>query len=325
MGVVDDLDRPLACHEVVDTHDVDEARLVGSRLFRDHQLIPDKDGAPFRARLRSTVVGGMTLNYVDYSAGVRIVTTEQSSGFLVHIPLTGRADITCGRDAVSSDAATAAVIDPADRLEMTWSSGTPLVIVGMDRERIEQHLRVTLGRSLDRPLRFGLGMDLTSPAARAWLNVMNLLLREVSAAADPPMAMQHLEGLAFQRFLLAQPNTYSSALHDERPAAPRAVQKAISLIENHAAEPLSVEDIAEAVGVGVRALQVGFRRFAETTPMSYLREVRLRQVRSELLAADPSTVSVTDIAMRWQFLHAGRFAVQYRERFGEKPSTTLHR
>lgn len=327
MGVVDDVDRPapLACHEVIDTEDVEEARLVGSRLFRDHQLIPERDGSPFRARLRSTVVGGMTLNYVDYSAGVRIVTTEPSSGFLVHIPLTGRADITCGRDAVFADPATAAVIDPSDRLEMTWSSGTPQLIVGIDRERIEQHLRRAIGRTLDRPLRFGLGMDLTSSAARAWLNVMNLLLREVSAADDPPLAMEQLEGLAFQRFLLAQPSTYSSALHDERPAAPRAIQKAMSLIEHHAAEPLSVEDIAEAVGVGVRALQMGFRRFADTTPMSFLRDVRLRHVHSELMAADPTSVSVTDVAARWQFLHAGRFAVQYRERFGEKPSTTLHR
>lgn len=318
------MDRLLAGHEVADTQDVEEARLVGNRLFRDHQLIPENDGSPFRARLRSTVVGGMTLSYVDYSAGVRIVTAEPSSGFLVHIPLTGRSDITCGRDALSSDPATAAVVDPADRLEMTWSSGTPHLIVGIDRERLEQHLSRTLGRALDRPLRFGLGMDLTTPTARAWLNVMNLLLGEVSAE-DAPVALDHLEGLAFQRFLLAQPSTYSSALHDDRPAAPRAVRKAISLIEHHAAEPLSVEDIAEAVGVGVRALQTGFRRFADTTPMSYLRDVRLRQVHAELLAAEPGSVSVTEVAARWQFLHAGRFAVQYRERFGEKPSATLQR
>src|SRR5262245_8059730 len=90
MGVVDDLDRPLASYEVVDTHDVEEARVVGGRVFRDHQLIPQQDGTTFRALLRSTVVGGMTLTYVDYSAGVRIVTTQPSSGFLVHIPLTGR-------------------------------------------------------------------------------------------------------------------------------------------------------------------------------------------------------------------------------------------
>jgi hypothetical protein len=81
MGVVDDSGQlALACHEVVDTTDVDEARLVGARLFRNHQRTPEADGSAFRAVLRSAVVGGMTLNYVDYRAAVRIVTTAPSSG-----------------------------------------------------------------------------------------------------------------------------------------------------------------------------------------------------------------------------------------------------
>ncbi|WP_163573595.1 AraC family transcriptional regulator [Fodinicola feengrottensis] len=330
MGVVEDSGPPvpalsLACHEVIDTTDVEEARLVGSRIFRNHQLTPASDHSTFRAVLRSTTVGGMTLTYVDYRAGVRIVTTAPASGFLVHVPLTGRADITCGRHVAISDPATAVVVDPSERLDMTWATGTPQMIVRIDRERLEQHLRRTLDRTLDRPLRFGLGMDLTSEAARRWLNIMNLMLREVSVSAAEPAALEHLEALVFQRFLLAQPNTYSNALRVERSVAPRVIQKAMSLIENHSAEQLTVEDIAEAVGVGVRSLQSGFRRFADTTPMNYLRDVRLRQVHAALKAADPATGNVTEVALRCGFLHAGRFAVQYRERFGEKPSTTLRR
>lgn len=316
---------PLAYYEVIDTTDVEEARLVGSRIFRNHQLQPDADRSAFRAVLRSAVVGGLTLSYVDYRVGVRISTTVPSSGFLVHIPLTGRADIRCGRDTAISDPATAVVIDPSDHLDMTWSQEAPQLVVCIDRERLEQHLRRTLGRTLDRPLRFGLGMDLKSAAARAWLNIVDLLLRELATSAHEPLAVAELEALAFQRFLLAQPSTFSSALSDERPVAPRAIQKAMSLVEDHATEPLTVEEIAEAVGVGVRSLQAGFRRFADTTPMSYLRDVRLNRVHEELRAADPGSVSVTEVAARWGFLHAGRFAVQYRERFGEKPSTTLRR
>ena len=313
----------LARHEVVDTTDVDEARLVGSRIFRDHQLLPETGDTAFRAVLRSTVVGGLTLNYADYRAAVRIVTTAPSNGFLVHIPLTGRAEIKCGRDAVASDPATAVVVDPAERLDMTWSSGTPQLIVVIDRGRLEEHLRRVLGRTLDRPVRFTLGMDLTTTAARAWIGIMTLLLHE--ATAGEPVAMAQMESLILQRFLLAQPNSYSGALREEQPVAPRAIRKAMALIENHAAEPLTVEDIAEAVGIGIRSLQDGFRRFADTTPMSYLRDVRLRKVHAELLAAEPGGTTVTEIAVRWGFLHAGRFSVLYRERFGEKPSTTLHR
>jgi transcriptional regulator GlxA family with amidase domain len=59
--------------------------------------------------------------------------------------------------------------------------------------------------------------------------------------------------------------------------------------------------------------------------MSYLRRLRLDHVRAELLKADPRLVSVTEVATRWGFLHQSRFAQQYRQRFGELPSATLHR
>ena len=35
--------------------------------------------------------------------------------------------------------------------------------------------------------------------------------------------------------------------------------------------------------------------------------------------------SITEIAGRWGFSHMGRFAVEYRKRFGEPPSQTLRR
>jgi transcriptional regulator GlxA family with amidase domain len=66
----------------------------------------------------------------------------------------------------------------------------------------------------------------------------------------------------------------------------------VDIIEGHAAEPLTVEDVAEAVGIGVRALQQGFRRYLDTTPTNYLRDVWFRRVRAELAASDPTTTSV---------------------------------
>ena len=59
--------------------------------------------------------------------------------------------------------------------------------------------------------------------------------------------------------------------------------------------------------------------------MAYVRRIRLGRVRAELLRSDPSTVRVTDVAMRWGFMHLSRFAEQYRELFNELPSVTLHR
>jgi AraC-like DNA-binding protein len=57
--------------------------------------------------------------------------------------------------------------------------------------------------------------------------------------------------------------------------------------------------------------------------MAYVREVRLERARADLMSDDPSLGSVTDIALKWGFAHLGRFAVEYKRRFGESPSATL--
>jgi transcriptional regulator GlxA family with amidase domain len=125
--------------------------------------------------------------------------------------------------------------------------------------------------------------------------------------------------------LLGAPNTYSSWLaEDGGSMTPRCVRKAVELIEAHAHEPLTVEDIAEAVGCSVRALQSGFRQHLGSSPLTYLRDVRLELVHEDLLNAGPSRgVSVTEVALNRGFTHLGRFAQAYRERFGVAPSETL--
>ena len=89
-------------------------------------------------------------------------------------------------------------------------------------------------------------------------------------------------------------------------------------------QPLTLAEIAQATGIGARALQEAFRRHRGTTPTGYLRDARLSRVHRELLAADPTHgVTVTAIAARWGFAHRGRFAAAYRQAYGRSPQQTL--
>jgi tetratricopeptide (TPR) repeat protein len=62
--------------------------------------------------------------------------------------------------------------------------------------------------------------------------------------------------------------------------------------------------------------------FLRTTPLGWVRRLRLSLARQRLLDADHEA-TVTDIALASGFSQLGRFAVQYREHFGELPSQTL--
>lgn len=58
----------------------------------------------------------------------------------------------------------------------------------------------------------------------------------------------------------------------------------------------------------------------QISPVTYLRALRLNQVRTELRRE--CTATVGEIAARWGFWHPSRFAADYRAMFGELPSAT---
>jgi AraC-like DNA-binding protein len=109
-----------------------------------------------------------------------------------------------------------------------------------------------------------------------------------------------------------------------RPAVPsRAVRAAQEYVDAHVDSALTVQQIAAAAGVSVRALQLGFQRDLRSTPLQYVRRRRLEAARAALLAAGPDEMLISELAQRWGFTNSGRFTAQYAALFGELPSVTL--
>ncbi|MFD8708677.1 helix-turn-helix transcriptional regulator [Kitasatospora sp. NPDC059648] len=134
-------------------------------------------------------------------------------------------------------------------------------------------------------------------------------------------AAQHLAAVT----LAALPHTGRAdpAPADRTDATPGALRRAIAFIEANADRETSLADIAAAAFVTPRALQYAFRRHLDTTPLGYLRRVRLDAAHRDLLAADPATATVTGIAMHWGFAHPGHFAGLYRAAYRRTPGETL--
>ena len=105
---------------------------------------------------------------------------------------------------------------------------------------------------------------------------------------------------------------------------PGPVRKALDLVQADPAHAWTLGEIALGCGVGRRTLQRQFRRFLGRMPMECVRDIRLDRARRELLRPS-GRVNITEIAGRCGFRHFGRFAAQYRRRFGEPPSVTLRR
>ncbi|MGB5216504.1 MAG: helix-turn-helix domain-containing protein [Anderseniella sp.] len=107
-------------------------------------------------------------------------------------------------------------------------------------------------------------------------------------------------------------------------AGARYVAKAEEYMRANLDEPLTVSEIAAAIGVSPRSLQLAFRKMRSAAPREILALMRLHLVH-EKLKSDKSGAGVTDIALECGIANIGRFASSYREMFGEKPSTTRRR
>ncbi|MFG3441304.1 AraC family transcriptional regulator [Nonomuraea sp. NPDC047897] len=307
--------------------DLDEVRDEVARVFCPHRLDLAGTASPLSARFNSVQFGSVRISYLDYGADVRIEPGDLDTFFLVMIPLAGRSLIRCGDQEIVSTPATAALPSPTRHLDMRWAAGNPQLLVKFERAAVERSLEQLLGEPLDRPVVFHLGMDLTTGWARAWRGMADLIVREAEyddGLAAQPLAVAHLENGLLTSLLTMQPSNYWERLAAPRPPAlPKVVRRALEFMEQHAHLPITTEDVARAVAVSGRSLQEGFRAHVGRTPMAQLREVRLARAHADLTAGDPARCTVTSVAARWGFLHQGRFAALYRQRYDRHPSQTL--
>jgi AraC-like DNA-binding protein/quercetin dioxygenase-like cupin family protein len=146
-----------------------------------------------------------------------------------------------------------------------------------------------------------------------------------AGAAPAPLVIGAAARLLAATALTVFPNTAVTgpATGDRRDAQPATVRRAVSFIEANADQDITIADIAAAARVTTRAVQLAFRRHLHTTPMAYLRQVRLSHAHRQLQAADPSHETVTTIAYRWGFGSPSRFTAYYRSAYGVTPSQTL--
>ena len=316
----------LAGHTLFRTDSLEEAREQVARVFCPHRLTTASGGGSLATVHNRVDLGDIALNFLDYGAAVDIDPGELSSFFLVQMPLSGGSTVACGRQVIESDVSMASVPDPTAPLSMRWHDASPHLLVYVARHVAERRLERLLGHPLIAPLRFSLGMDLTTTQARSWRRLVDLAVAdaEIGGMSLVPEARAQLVDLILTGLLTTHEHNYSAHLaRNAKPAAPRMIREALAIVEADPARQVTVTELAQAAGCSIRSLQEGFQRYVGCSPTEFLRDWRLQRVHDALERSEPSATTIADVAYAHGFTHLGRFAQAYRRRFGELPSHTL--
>lgn len=314
-------------HRVAISRDVDHARQSLSEVFLPVDFRSGRASTTFGMQLNALTVGRVTCGYMSFSDAVSIQTAE-AENYHVDIPTAGRATMRAGLGSpIHGTEQTAGIFMPGRPVQISSEDRFSQLSLMIPRDHLQLELQNLLGGELSRPLEFRGEIDLTTHGARAMMQAVQIIdeaSKQAGGLLAHPLAARQLEQVLIQSLLFAQPHNHSAELAEPSPAVgAEPVSQAVELLRADLGHPWSVTELAAAVSVSVRGLQDGFRRSLDTTPMAYLRDLRLDQVHRELAAAVPGTVSVTEIAARWGFAHLGRFAAAYRAQFSESPSDTL--
>lgn len=320
---------PLSRFSLFHTTDLDDARERVAKVFCSHDLKVAGRGNQVDTSMQHAPIRGVSLNRLRYGPTVEIDVGCLEDFLLVMMPTEGKADIRCGKQEIHSNPELGSVVTPTPYLTQTVYDGCDQIMVKIDRSLLENICAQHLGHALREPLEFRLGMEMASQGGVSWQALVSWLVAELEHGAPTlcsSLAMAQMEHLLVTTLLMAQPNNYrDELLNPPQSIAPRHVRRVEEYIHAHADQDLTIGDLAAYAKVSTSALFAGFREFRNTTPMAYLKSVRMQRVHDELRDPASPETTVTCVAMRWGFHHLGHFATDYKNRFGESPSKTRER
>lgn len=101
------------------------------------------------------------------------------------------------------------------------------------------------------------------------------------------------------------------------------LRRTVDYLEAKPNSPITVHELTQVVGAGVRTLEYVFRDYFDVTLKVYLTTRRFIGARRELQRSNADSTRIGDVAITWGFWHLSRFSADYRKFFGELPSQTL--
>jgi AraC-like DNA-binding protein len=285
-----------------------------------------QDRTAFDVRYNGVYLPGIWLGYIEYGAAVTVGVSPRRGDYWVHLPVRGAFASAMGGLVTECNPRRGVIASPRDMHVIRSRPGAARLSLSIHGDALAAQLAALLGDVPGAALEFMPGVSLEAGYGRSLGQALYAAAVELERSdwSRSPLAVSEFEQSVMTHLLVSQPSNYSRALGRRmRPIAPRDVARALEFMREHLAQPIRLADLVRVSGVAGRTLLKHFEHFEGLSPMRYLRGLRLKRVREEL--QNGRAESVARAARRWGFAHVGRFAVEYRKRFGEPPSATLQR
>jgi AraC-like DNA-binding protein len=331
---------------------------IGSRL--GHREYANDLGSDYLSEIDRVSTGNIDLVKIRWHGAFELEQSPSNTHYLIYLVLTGSLSQRIGDPSIQSPSSIkaqlavdkeprfpghqicspeiATTINLGQKLASSSSEQGEVLLISIDRNSIDLALSKLIDRTSKQPVKFLPSIDLTSEFGLSLKSFAQFLWQAATkqetfaAKTDKtlpqvddfaPLVLQKLEQAFLACLIEGLPSNYAEEiLYQTDGAFARHVHKARTFIESRLHEEIKLGDIATATGVCPRLLQKAFSYHCGCSPMRFVTLARLHQVRQELTQASTNT-KIVDVMMEYQFTQGGKFAKEYHQLFGEKPSETL--
>ncbi len=298
------------------------------RLFKPHDIKPRSGWREERLfELDEMAVGtDLVLAKISYNRDVTIEAPPLDDFFVLQFTLTGACQTSQGQLSTIVDPGKLCVLNVSRPIRQDMDGAYSQMAVKISRSVLERQLAADLGHGLPRLLEFSAEAQPLSGSLASLARILSTIWSDMGSgvsAYHQPTVQRSTQQMIASLLLSAFPHNFSDQFHrnGEIPA-PYFVRRAERYIQDNAQNAITLADIVAASSVSQRTLQTGFRHFRDTTPMAYLKSVRLELARQALMMSGKDAKTVTDVAFDCGFTHLSKFAQDYKARYGETPSAT---
>jgi AraC-like DNA-binding protein len=312
----------------LETTDPDHLSDTLTRLLGVHRIEPLKTGMGFAACLSAISLTDVSLACLTFNSAAVAQASAGDSTYMIRTRSRGKSEARFLRKTLEVSPECSAVFSPEEVAQVFISEKANGLGLRIKESAIAREFEHSLGHLLGATIRFDPEMSMRTALGQTLSDEVTQLCNELDANVSSDfarsLAVRQREKDLISMLIIGQPHNYTRLLHRQLAAGSWQVRVVEEYIRAHADESISLGDLCAIAGVNARTIQFSFHKYRGCSPMQFLRRTRLEAVRSELLSSE-GQATVSDIAMKWGFLHLGRFAAEYTKQFGELPSASLRR
>lgn len=313
---------PLSRFPAVRTRDPDELQERLSSLYAVRSVELLRNSKNFTACVNHRELQSVGLTYGRYGSALEAIlglTNFYVQGF----PIRGRGEAVVDGRSTTVSKEGGLVGGPGALIRLKYSADFKHLILKIRPEALIKKLSALIGNPVNTPLKPSGQLD--GPALEAERRLLQFAITEIDRADGTLSALflAELEQALIVAFLCSNQHNYSHWLSGPLlTVAPWQVRRAEEYIEENWNQPITIEALAFVANTSARSLFSSFKKSRGCSPMSFVKQVRMRHAKAMLTTPEAET-SVTSVAFACGFSNLGHFAKAYFQSFGELPSETL--